>query len=87
MNDALSLEALRQDGHQRATKAGAILRGLGRDEGLAQMSALRAGLEQRKAAMYGAGFSPKEVQAWASGYATGLHDQLDAWLASLEGQG
>lgn len=84
MDDALSLETLREDGRRRAKEAGAALQGLSQTEGLQHLSALRAGLEERKAALYASGFSPREVQAWAEGYRTGLYDQTDAWLASFE---
>jgi hypothetical protein len=83
MDDALSLEVLRQDGRQRAAKAGAALLGLGQREGLALLATLRAGLNERRSAMYGAGFSAKEVQAWTNGYNEGLLDEMDEWLASL----
>ena len=84
MDDALSLEALREEGRCRAMEAGAALQGLSQTEGLTHLSALRTGLEERKAALYASGFSPREVQAWAEGYKTGLYDQTDAWLTSFE---
>jgi hypothetical protein len=87
MKDALALEVLRQEGRQHAAEAAAALVGLDREEGLLRLTSSREALEQRKAAMYAAGSSPAEVQAWASGYTTELTDQLGAWLPSVKDDG
>ena len=72
------------NGRVEALEAGATLKGLGRDEGLVRISALRRDMKKRRLLLYTQGSSPEEVKAWHEDYHAALSEHLKEWLAAIQ---
>jgi hypothetical protein len=84
MSDTTSPVELGLNGRVEALEAGATLRGLGRDEGLVRISALRRDMKKRRLLLYTQGSSSQEVQAWHEEYHAALSEHLKEWLAAVQ---
>lgn len=84
MSGAISPPEHGLNGREEALEAGATLKGLGRDEGLVRISALRRDMQKRRLLLYTQGSSPEEVEAWHEEYHTTLAEHLKAWLAAVQ---